>query len=75
MKLYISIYPADRLKIKLEILILLNPAQMKQSLFYKNYFEDKTGSKVEVHNKKGKFKVVLNFNSADAIKDFVEKID
>src|SRR6056300_1283961 len=51
------------------------PSSDETTLFYKNYFEDKTGSKVEVHNKKGKFKVVLNFNSADAIKDFVEKID
>ncbi len=45
------------------------------TLFYKNYFEDKTGSKVEVQYRKGKYKVVLNFTSPDAIKDFVEKIN
>ena len=51
------------------------PSSDETALFYKNYFEDKIGSKVEVQNKKGKYKVVLNFNSAEAIKDFVEKID
>ena len=45
------------------------------TLFYKNYFEDKTGSKVEVQYRKGKYKVVLNFTSPDAIKDFVEKLN
>ena len=43
--------------------------------FYKNYFEDKTGSKAIVQNKKDKFKVILNFNSSTALKEFVEKIN
>ncbi len=45
------------------------------SLFYKQYFEDKTGSKAEVQNKKGKYKVTLNFNSSESLKSFIEKID
>jgi hypothetical protein len=45
------------------------------TIFYKNYFEDKTGSKAIVQNKKDKFKVILNFNSSTALKEFVEKIN
>ena len=44
-------------------------------VFYKNFFEDKTGSKAEVQTKKDKFKVVLNFNSSEALKAFVEKLN
>ena len=42
---------------------------------YKNFFEEKIGSKVEVQTKNGKFKVLLNFNSSEALKTFVEKIN
>jgi len=52
-----------------------NPSSDEAIRFYKNFFEDKTGSKVEVQSKKDKFKVVLNFNSSEALKAFVEKIN
>jgi hypothetical protein len=51
------------------------PSSDETSVYYKNYFEDKIGSKVEVQNRRGKFKVILNFNSSDALKTFVEKIN
>jgi hypothetical protein len=51
------------------------PNSDQTTMFYKNYFEDKTGSKVEVQTKSGKFKVILKFNSSDALKTFVEKIN
>ena len=52
-----------------------SPSSDEANRFYKNFFEDKTGSKVEVQSKKDKFKVVLNFNSSEALKAFVEKIN
>ena len=52
-----------------------NPSSDEAIRFYKNFFEDKTGSKVEVQSKKDKFKVVLNFNSSQSLKAFVEKIN
>jgi len=51
------------------------PSSDETSVYYKNYFEDKIGSKVEVQSRKGKFKVILNFNSSEALKTFVEKIN
>lgn len=51
------------------------PSSDQTTMFYKNYFEDKTGSKVEVQTKSGKFKVILNFNSSEALKTFAEKIN
>jgi len=51
------------------------PSSEETTLFYKNYFEDKTGSKAEVQTKKGKYKVILNFNSTESLKNFVKKID
>jgi ParB family chromosome partitioning protein len=52
-----------------------DPSTDEMTIFYKNYFEDKTGSKAIVQNKKDKFKVILNFNSSKALKEFVEKIN
>ena len=52
-----------------------NPSSDEAIRFYKNFFEDKTGSKVEVQTKKDKFKVVLNFNSSEALRAFVEKVN
>ena len=51
------------------------PSSDETSVYYKNYFEDKIGSKVEVQSRRGKFKVILNFNSSEALKTFVEKIN
>jgi len=52
-----------------------DPSSDEIAIYYKNYFEDKTGSKAEVQNKKNKFKVILNFNSSESLKEFVEKIN
>ena len=52
-----------------------DPSSDEAIRFYKNFFEDKTGSKAEVQTKKDKFKVVLNFNSSEALKTFVEKLN
>jgi ParB family chromosome partitioning protein len=52
-----------------------DPSSDEAIRFYKNFFEDKTGSKAEVQTKKDKFKVVLNFNSSEALKAFVEKLN
>ena len=49
------------------------PSSDETSVYYKNYFEDKIGSKVEVQSRKGKFKVILNFNSLEALKTFAEE--
>ena len=43
-------------------------------IHYKNFFEDKTGSKVDIKKNKNKFKVTLNFSTADDLKDFINKI-
>ena len=52
-----------------------DPSSDEIAIYYKNYFEDKTGSKAEVQSKKNKFKVILNFNSSESLKEFVEKIN
>lgn len=52
-----------------------DPSSDEAIRFYKNFFEDKTGSKAEVQTKKDKFKVVLNFNSSETLKAFVEKLN
>ena len=47
----------------------------EELLHYKDLFEDKTGSKAEIKKTKNKYKVVLNFMSEDALKNFIKRID
>ena len=47
----------------------------EELLHYKDLLEDKTGSKVEIKKSKSKYKVVLNFMSADSLKNFIRRID
>ena len=47
----------------------------EELLHYKDLLEDKTGSKVEIKKSKSKYKVVLNFMSADALKNFIRRMD
>ena len=47
----------------------------EELLQYKDLLEDKTGSKAEIKKTKNKYKVVLNFMSEDALKNFIKRID
>ena len=51
-----------------------NKKTSEEIIHYKNFFEDKTGSKVDIKKNKNKFKVTLNFSTADDLKDFINKI-
>jgi len=45
----------------------------EEIVHYKNFFEDKTGSKVDIKKNKNKFKVTLNFSTEEELKEFVNK--
>ena len=48
--------------------------EISEEIFhYKNFFEDKTGSKVDIKKNKNKFKVTLNFSTEEELKEFVNK--
>ena len=51
-----------------------NKKTSEEIIHYQNFFEDKTGSKVDIKKNKNKFKVTLNFSTADDLKDFINKI-
>ena len=42
-------------------------------IHYKNFFEDKTGSKVDIKKNENKFKVTLNFPTEGDLKDFINR--
>ncbi len=42
-------------------------------LYYKNFFEDKTGSKADIKKSNSKFKVILNFPTEAELKDFINR--
>ena len=42
---------------------------------YKNFFEDKTGSKVKINKSKEKYKLSFTFDSKDKLDKFVNKIN
>tara|TARA_B100000579_G_C22753820_1_gene815380 strand:+ start:87 stop:887 length:801 start_codon:yes stop_codon:yes gene_type:complete len=46
----------------------------EELIHYKNFFEDKTGSKVDIKKSKNKFKLTLNFQTEKDLKEFVNKI-
>tara|TARA_B100001250_G_C19782090_1_gene782308 strand:- start:479 stop:1279 length:801 start_codon:yes stop_codon:yes gene_type:complete len=46
----------------------------EELLHYKNFLEDKTGSKVDIRKKTDRLKVTLNFFTEDDLKSFIKKI-
>ena len=51
-----------------------NKKTSEEIIHYQNFFEDKTGSKVDIKKNKNKFKVILNFSTSDDLNDFINKI-
>ena len=47
----------------------------EELLHYKDLLEDRTGSKAEIKKTKNKYKVVLNFMSQDALKNFIRRVN
>jgi len=45
----------------------------EELLHYKNFFEDKTGSKADIKKTNSKFKLTLNFSNEDDLKAFIYK--
>jgi len=54
---------------------ILNKDTSEELLHYKNYFEDKTGSKADIKKNKNKFKVILNFPTEDELRSFINRIN
>ena len=46
----------------------------EELLHYKNFLEDKTGSKGDIRKKTDRLKVTLNFFTEDDLKSFIKKI-
>ncbi len=44
-------------------------------LYYKNFFEDKTGSKADIKKTKNKFKLSLSFSKEEDLKAFIRRIN
>jgi len=42
---------------------------------YKNFFEDKTGSKVKISKNINKYKLFLTFDSKENLDDFITKLN
>ena len=54
----------------------LNKDIPEEVLHYKNFFEDKSGSKVDIKkNNNNKFKVTLNFPTEDELRSFINRIN
>ncbi len=47
----------------------------EELLHYKNFFEDKTGSKVDIKKNNNKFKITLNFATEEELRSFIGKIN
>jgi len=45
----------------------------EELLHYKNFFEDKTGSKADIKKSNKKFKLTLNFLNEEDLKAFINK--
>ena len=50
-----------------------NKESSEELLHYKNFFEDKTGSKADIKKNNKKFKVTLNFPTEDALRSFINR--
>ena len=50
-----------------------NKETSDEIIHYKDFFEDKTGSKVDIKKNKNKFKVTLNFSSEKNLKEFINR--
>ena len=50
-----------------------NKKTSEEIIHYKNFFEDKTGSKVDIKKNENKFKVTLNFPTEGDLKDFINR--
>ncbi len=53
----------------------LNKDIPEEVLHYKNFFEDKSGSKVDIKKNNNKFKVTLNFPTEDELRSFINRIN
>ena len=51
----------------------INIETSDEIIHYKEFFEDKTGSKVDIKKNKNKFKVTLNFSSEKNLKEFINR--
>ncbi len=50
-----------------------NQESSEELLHYKDFFEDKTGSKVDIKKSSSRFKVTLNFPTEEDLKAFIER--
>ena len=50
-----------------------NKKTSEEIIHYQNFFEDKTGSKVDIKKNENKFKVTLNFSTEGDLKDFINR--
>ena len=51
----------------------INIETSDEIIHYKEFFEDKTGSKVDIKKNKNKFKVTLNFSTEKHLKEFINR--
>ena len=49
--------------------------ESEELFHYKDFLENKTGSKAEIKKTKNKYKVILNFISEDTLKEFIKRIN
>ena len=54
---------------------IINKDISEEVLHYKNFFEDKTGSKADIKKNNNKFKVTLNFPTEDELRSFINRIN
>ena len=51
-----------------------NKEYSEELLHYKNFFEDKTGSKADIKKNNNKFKVTLNFQTEEELRSFINRL-